>query len=718
MRTIALFAIAFVAVPVTAQQWVFVDGPSAAGHGAVWDARRQHAVVFTTEGETWEYDGSARLHRPASFAPSARTSVGMVYDAARERTLLFGGTTQQAFGDTWLWDGCSWQMQQFAVAPSPRSSPGMAFDSVRNRIVLFGGNDSLNQRLSDTWEHDGSQWLRRTPATVPSGFISPQLAFDSARGVTVLVSTYGVANTPMAVFEWNGTNWLQRSSTTPSPQTSYNHSLAYDPLRQRTVMFGGGFSDRELWEWDGNGWQLMLGATPIGGDEAGMYFDPQRAAVVIVEAADWFHVAGTRIWSWDGVTFANALPDYSPPPRSGYTVFHDDLRNRTFLFGGIFGYPPGPLNDIWEWDGMRWAQAAPATNPPPRQDAMACFDSVTGTSLLVGGVNYTTYLADCWRWDGVNWTQLAVAAPSLRSRGALAWDGARNEAILFGGMYANAALGDTWHWDGTVWSQLSTSLAPSPRAYSAMAFDPARGRVVLFGGTNRPGVANTDLNDTWEWDGTQWQQALPAQSPPGLTNPSMIHDPVRGRMLLVGVHNLSINLLEAWEYDGSNWSLVCTAPAIHGPAEPHLVWDQQRQRAVLFDAHKVRELTAGPATVDVLGAGCGAPPPRLAARARPRTGESLFGLELVTHPNLTAVFAFGFAPGNTPLGNGCTLLLQQVAATQFVMANGNGIAVQPIPVPMIQALRGVVMYAQASALDPAVPGGLVVSPSLRMTVGD
>jgi hypothetical protein len=119
-----------------------------------------------------------------------------------------------------------------------------------------------------------------------------------------------------------------------------------------------------------------------------------------------------------------------------------------------------------------------------------------------------------------------------------------------------------------------------------------------------------------------------------------------------------------------------------------------------------------------LGGGCGAPPPLLAARARPRTGESQFGLEVTTRPNLPCLFAVGFAPGSMPVGNGCTLLLQQVAATGFMLANGNGMAVQPIPLPADQALRGLVLYAQAGVLDPAAPGALTLSPSLRLTVGD
>ncbi len=113
-----------------AQQWVSIDGPYFASHGIAWDARRQRAVAFGSEGETWEFDGTTRLHRPTTVAPFMRSGHAMVYDAARGQTLLFGGTAAtNSVGDTWLWDGCTWQQPVLAVSPPRRSKAGIAFDS-------------------------------------------------------------------------------------------------------------------------------------------------------------------------------------------------------------------------------------------------------------------------------------------------------------------------------------------------------------------------------------------------------------------------------------------------------------------------------------------------------------------------------------------------------------------------------------------------------------
>ena len=44
-------------------------------------------------------------------------------------------------------------------------------------------------------------------------------------------------------------------------------------------------------------------------------------------------------------------------------------------------------------------------------------------------------------------------------------------------------------------------------AMGYMAYDRKRDRIVLFGG--RKGWPDGDLNDTWEWNGTEWRRVGP-----------------------------------------------------------------------------------------------------------------------------------------------------------------------------------------------------------------
>ena len=65
----------------------------------------------------------------------------MVYDRARQRTILFGGFDGAYRGDTWAWDGIAWAELAPAASPPPRANHAMAYDSVRRRVVVFGGFD-------------------------------------------------------------------------------------------------------------------------------------------------------------------------------------------------------------------------------------------------------------------------------------------------------------------------------------------------------------------------------------------------------------------------------------------------------------------------------------------------------------------------------------------------------------------------------------------------
>jgi len=61
----------------------------------------------------------------------------------------------------------------------------MTYDSGRGVTVLFGG-DAGYTVYDDTWEWDGTNWTQRSPANKPTMRQDQALAYDSGRGVTVL----------------------------------------------------------------------------------------------------------------------------------------------------------------------------------------------------------------------------------------------------------------------------------------------------------------------------------------------------------------------------------------------------------------------------------------------------------------------------------------------------------------------------------------------------
>ena len=81
----------------------------------------------------------------------------------------------------------------------------------------------------------------------------------------------------------------------------------------------------------------------------------------------------------------------------------------------------------------------------------------------------------------------------------------RHKLVLFGGL-GNGYLDDTWEFDGANWQMANTLPATRQAGTLAMAFDSRRGVTVLFGGYSPSGI----LGDTWEYDGA-WRLANPAK---------------------------------------------------------------------------------------------------------------------------------------------------------------------------------------------------------------
>lgn len=129
-------------------------------HRMAYDSARGVTVMFGGAAaagllaDTWEWDGTAWTEDSIP-GPSARYGHAMVYDVLNGVTVLFGGQSgfsfgQGVLGDTWVYDGTAWT--ELAISgPSARSFVKMVYDAARQRIVLFAGYDGTAM-TSDTWE--------------------------------------------------------------------------------------------------------------------------------------------------------------------------------------------------------------------------------------------------------------------------------------------------------------------------------------------------------------------------------------------------------------------------------------------------------------------------------------------------------------------------------------------------------------------------------------
>jgi hypothetical protein len=265
--------------------------------------------------DTWEWDGARWIERVAVTVPTPRLRHAMAYDAARKRVLLFGGNTQDVpvftvLDDTWTWDGTTWKVEMPpGERPSARQDHAMTFDSNRGVVVLFGGTGPSG-RLNDTWEWNGERWTRKLTASAPAPREGSAMAFDVARGVTVLFGGFNEAHSD-ETWEWDGVDWMMRTPG-QSPPRRNNHSMAYDSRRGRVVLFGGAifkpdFTDfqhfDDTWEWDGETWIERARATsPAPRRRTAMAYDSVRENTVLFGGVDDVAVFGDT-WLWDGTNW-------------------------------------------------------------------------------------------------------------------------------------------------------------------------------------------------------------------------------------------------------------------------------------------------------------------------------------------------------------------------------------------------------------------------------
>ena len=107
-----------------------------------------------------KWDGMNWSGTSNAVEPQARVSAMMAFDSDRGVAVLFGGFTGPVdsttyFGDTWERNGTAWNRRYPISAPAGRTAGGMVYDAARGFSVLFGG-DNETQLFNDTWTWSGA----------------------------------------------------------------------------------------------------------------------------------------------------------------------------------------------------------------------------------------------------------------------------------------------------------------------------------------------------------------------------------------------------------------------------------------------------------------------------------------------------------------------------------------------------------------------------------
>lgn len=300
--------------------------------------------------------------------------------------------------------------------------------------------------------------------------------------------------------------WIPMDQLPPGPPLTNapgrtSHSLVYDSVKDRMIMFGGdpGFQN-QLWTLD-----LTPGA------------------------------------NWTQVFPAGPTPD----GRYGHMAIFDPVGNRMIIFGG--NSYEGWRNDTWEltlsgtptWDSLSTA----GTPPLPRQDGAAVYDPVGQRMIVFGGASGDSFYSDLWQLSLTGtptWTPLSPSGPTPPARDlcAYAYDSDHGSLVMFGGWDGFNYMGDTWELSlagsGT-WAPIFGSGTPSNRREGVGIYDPAGQRFMFFSGL---GNGNVHLNETWALSLSgppAWTHLAPAGTVPSARSGSRgFYDALRSRMVIFG----------------------------------------------------------------------------------------------------------------------------------------------------------------------------------------
>ena len=206
-------------------------------------------------------------------------------------------------------DGTETTGRKISAASSPAgvAFAAMAYDAHRQRLVLYGGTDGSGDSVDATWELDVSV----TPPVWAAGVAGPG---------------------------------------DPGPRSM--HAMAYDPVHEYIVMFGGNTESgsvngpdlTDTWTYDGSaGWVEQTPTTiPVTGSGAAMGFDGQE---IVLRTAPR-NTSGSPSYFWDGDWHTTASMD---APRAFSAIAFAPPR-QLVLFGGV---PPPTFGS-----GTGWARAS------------------------------------------------------------------------------------------------------------------------------------------------------------------------------------------------------------------------------------------------------------------------------------------------------------------------------------------------------------------------
>lgn len=246
--------------------------PPRADGTMAFDSVRGVVVVYGGVGDggvlfndLWEYDGGGGwVNRQAPRPDAGLRYPSMVFDPVRRLSVLYGGTDSSGAFPTQAshWNGVTWAAPPaeggaLGMGPGRRIQFPLLYDSARQRTVLLygtGGNNPATDANGDVcvsmgvgvgscrdmWSLSPTGWMSLSVvgSTYPSTTLfQSSVVFDSVRDAYVLFRSESSGNETW-VFTPTTNSWSRLLASQASP-VRQKALLVYDSRRERTLLIGG-----------------------------------------------------------------------------------------------------------------------------------------------------------------------------------------------------------------------------------------------------------------------------------------------------------------------------------------------------------------------------------------------------------------------------------------------------------------------------------------------
>jgi hypothetical protein len=395
-----------------------IPGTLTYDRAAGFDASTGRVIVFGgwlasggNNTNTLAWDGTTLVTLSPATTPPGRSEHTLATDPGNGELLLLGGadyfSPQQWLTDVHAWTGSDWSPR--TPLPIARRHPAAA--AFAGLLYLFGGELEPTGGAAQAHSHEllllagAGAW-----ATLPLPATGRLAAHDPVRARTVSVDAD-------RTLEFDGDAWADVGIGFPG--SGEVAALAFFPPAGHIVAIDGAGA---TWRYDGSTWTAI--ATPLALSPrtgCGLAYDPTRQRLVLFGGLDAGLGALDDVWEWDGAAWSQPLPATRPPAGSNAMAWDGQ---RVVMVTPQVG---AAVTSTWTWNGLAWSHLNDL--PAPYLEPRLALDPVHGLTLLASTFPIFGSSDHTFRLVGNSWQATPFVLDARPSSGALVFDGNRGALV-------------------------------------------------------------------------------------------------------------------------------------------------------------------------------------------------------------------------------------------------------------------------------------------------